>query len=538
MARLLRTMATIPVVDLFAGPGGLNEGFHAHAGLHQFHTVLSVEKDPAAHRTLELRTFFRRFPKGAAPEKYYFHVRGEGVSRDELFEAYPDQASKAAQVAWKAELGREPLEKILERIRSALNNRRHWVLLGGPPCQAYSVIGRARMKNREDFAKDERHTLYREYLKIVAAFQPTVFVMENVKGILSSSHQDKIIFGKIHKDMSDPWDALSETDRRSIPKPAVTRGYRIFSFCKDATGDGNLKPLDYVIESERYGIPQRRHRVIFLGIRDDYDVLPEPLQESPRRIRVRDVLADLPCLRSRLSQGDLDARTWTNAIRANAGYFLQEISDSKVRTAIESTLGSLASELQPGAQFMPSRALPAELSEWYLDPRLGGVLQHESRAHMPSDLHRYLFATCFAQIHKRSTRINDFPPILWPNHRNVQRCLGEKVDTFEDRFRVQVWEEPSTTVTAHLSKDGHYFIHADPLQCRTLTVREAARLQTFPDNYFFEGNRGQQFQQVGNAVPPLLARQLADTVSVVMEQCMDRDLVRSPVANIRRVAMP
>ncbi len=153
--------------------------------------------------------------------------------------------------------------------------------------------------------------------------------------------------------------------------------------------------------------------------------------------------------------------------------------------------------------------LPTKVRDWYLDRRLGGILQHESRSHMRSDLQRYLFASSFAKEYGCSPKIQNFPPELLPAHANVS---SESVP-FADRFKVQMGEHPSTTVVAHIAKDGHYYIHHDPSQCRSLTVREAARLQTFPDNYFFEGNRTQQYAQIGNAVPPLLARKIAVLVS-------------------------
>jgi DNA (cytosine-5)-methyltransferase 1 len=126
---------------------------------------------------------------------------------------------------------------------------------------------------------------------------------------------------------------------------------------------------------------------------------------------------------------------------------------------------------------------------------------------MTSDLKRYAYASAFAKVHGRSPRgAKEFPSALHPRHSNW--TSGK----FVDRFKVQVGSKPSSTVTSHLSKDGHYFIHPDPIQMRSLSVREAARLQTFPDNYFFEGTRGAQFKQVGNAVPPWMARQIASAV--------------------------
>jgi DNA (cytosine-5)-methyltransferase 1 len=130
---------------------------------------------------------------------------------------------------------------------------------------------------------------------------------------------------------------------------------------------------------------------------------------------------------------------------------------------------------------------------------------------MIEDLHRYAFAAAFADVFGRPPRLEDFPQALLPRHRNVARALRD--GHFNDRFRVQVKGHPATTIVAHMAKDGHYYIHYDLTQCRSLTVREAARLQTFPDNYFFEGPRTEQYRQVGNAVPPLLARQIADIVA-------------------------
>ncbi|GAA6157378.1 hypothetical protein NBRC116588_28510 [Pyruvatibacter sp. HU-CL02332] len=135
---------------------------------------------------------------------------------------------------------------------------------------------------------------------------------------------------------------------------------------------------------------------------------------------------------------------------------------------------------------------------------------------MSSDLQRYAFAATFAEVTARSPKLGDFPSKLLPDHRNVDQGRNGKM--FADRFRVQMPDGVSTTITSHISKDGHYFIHYDPRQCRSLTVREAARLQTFPDNYKFEGPRTAQYHQVGNAVPAYLAKQIAAVIANVLDR--------------------
>jgi len=154
-----------------------------------------------------------------------------------------------------------------------------------------------------------------------------------------------------------------------------------------------------------------------------------------------------------------------------------------------------------------------DFGNWVADPRLDVILNHESRSHMRSDLGRYLYTSAFGKVYRRSPKgPQDFAfKGLAPNHANWES------GKFADRFRVQLFDMPGTTVTSHIAKDGHYFIHPDLTQCRSLTVREAARLQTFPDNYFFQGNRTQQYHQVGNAVPPLLASKIADIVCRILD---------------------
>ncbi|MEX0732556.1 MAG: DNA cytosine methyltransferase [Aquisalimonadaceae bacterium] len=514
---------SVPVVDLFAGPGGLSEGFAAYSGHLGFDVRLSIEKDNAAHRTLELRSFFRQFALGDAPELYYDYIRGEkGVTRQDLLDAYPEQARAAAHIAWHSELGVAPLNQVLGRIGTAVDGAQQWVLLGGPPCQAYSVIGRARMKGSESFEGDRRHTLYQEYLKIVAAYQPTVFVMENVKGILSSRHKNSRIFQKILSDLRDPWEGLSAEERLEIPQPSTKHTYQIFSFTRPAQCEGELAPEDYVIRGERHGVPQTRHRVILLGVRSDYPgPLPLPtLTEAPHRVSVREVIGDLPSVRSLVTMGrrriSRDAEDWVAAIRNGwSESVLPQVDEENLRRQLDDAAILLEHFSDNGEPFIPGRAIPAQLSEWLSDGRLRGVIQHQARAHMPSDLQRYLYAACYAHCSGASPKIRDFPEALWPNHANVRAKDGGT--DFEDRFRVQLWDKPSSTITSHIAKDGHYYIHPDPAQCRSLTVREAARLQTFPDNYFFDGNRTNAFGQIGNAVPPYLAFQLADVVAEIID---------------------
>lgn len=506
----------IPVVDLFAGAGGLCEGFSSlrdDRGSRVFDVRLSIEKDSVAHATLSLRALFRSFDEGCVPEVYYQYIRGE-ISK-QAFDATPDirRAREAvASEARLAELGKVNPAEVDRWITEVISGHSEWVLTGGPPCQAYSLAGRSRMRGKDPkkFESDERHLLYREYLRVLTKFSPSVFVMENVKGILTSSHSGGKIFEKIIRDLKRPSRGIEYQIRSFVVPGEITN------------------PADFVIKSENYGVPQCRHRVILLGIRKDIierikysGVSPDAfVLEAENRISVGEVIGDLPKLRSRLTRrvsSRLDSRDeWYKAIQS-VGASLANCDprlSKQIMIEVKDASKSARSLIDFGGRFIKWESIEDDLKKsWYLDPRLGGVTLHESRGHMESDLGRYLYAASFSKIYGYSPKLSEFPKALLPAHANVKL---QKIP-FNDRFRVQLKQNPGSTIVSHIAKDGHYYIHYDAPQCRSLTVREAARIQTFPDNYFFEGNRTQQYHQVGNAVPPLLAKKLAGVVKNILD---------------------
>lgn len=504
---------SIKVIDLFAGPGGLGEGFSSltnSEGKREFSLGVSIEMDPIAHMTLSLRALYRAFPIGEVPDCYYDYVKGK-ITREQLFNhpSIPKWARDAADEAKNAELGKTPAKDVDKWIKTALNGDKEWVLIGGPPCQAYSLVGRARRTREDikDFEQDKKHFLYKEYLRIIKKFKPSVFVMENVKGILSSKHGGSRIFQRILDDLSSPAKGLS---------------YQIRSFVVE--GDSkDLDPKDFIIESERYGVPQNRHRVILFGIRSGLARGTTELKEHPHRFilersentaTVKDVLNDLPPLRSRLSKEPDSDETWLSAVVEASALLDSWESEHKedVLKVMKEDAKNAMTRRSTGDKFVSTNKgrclLTSKQKDWYLNPKLDGFTHHETRRHMRSDIHRYMFASSFAKVTGASPKLPDFPEFLLPDHENAT----DDDAPFTDRFRVQLPDTSSSTVVSHIAKDGHHFIHYDPSQCRSLTVREVARLQTFPDDYFFEGNRTQQYTQVGNAVPPWLAKKIATVV--------------------------
>jgi DNA (cytosine-5)-methyltransferase 1 len=508
-----------PVVDLFAGPGGLGEGFASalnEQGSAQFRSVVSIERDEFSHQTLLLRHFVRHFRDGEAPDAYYDFLAGR-ITIDDLFAAWPLAHAHARHSALRISLGPESHAEVKALISERLTGSDRWALVGGPPCQAYSLVGRSRMMSRPGFEQDERHTLYLEYLQIIADHRPPIFVMENVKGLLSATIEGKSAISRIVRDLQQPG--------KGITGAPADLTYKLYSLSEEDMADAEADPRLFVVRAEEYGIPQARHRMFIVGIRGDLKVRPGILKKL-QPPTVQETIGSLPGIRSGLSKAEDSYDAWQAELqriaRLNIGRQLNG-ADYAGAMAEKLSLENVISMRSPksiSSSLYPSRRATHEILQHLHDERLGVLTLHESRSHMASDLRRYLYAATFARSQGRSPKLSDFPKALLPDHQNVE--LGRTGKMFSDRFRVQLAGQVSTTITSHISKDGHYFIHYDPLQCRSLTVREAARLQTFPDNYFFSGPRTAQYHQVGNAVPPQLAKQIAKIVAEVLASIKGR----------------
>lgn len=492
----------IPVIDLFAGPGGLGEGFSSLSdknGNPIFQTIMSVEKDVQAHRTLRLRSFFRKIYRAhncTIPRAYLHYMEHHDEdSLVDLKQSYPEEWEAAEEEAICATLedGDDSLVKIgserLKQFGSGVIGE--WVLIGGPPCQAYSLVGRSRRTHdKKKLEEDPKQTLYKCYLAFINALKPTVFVMENVKGLLSAHHKGEGVFDRICEDMRDA-------------------GYEIRSLVTESPRD----PRDYIVESENYGIPQMRHRVILLGVKAGCEVRSETLEQI-EQVTLRQVLAGIPSIRSGFSERN---KGWR---RMDWNAYINSAIDGILETEEGKELSEILLRVRSSRPPRLTKKTKIERADnpyaaWYRG-RMGVhtvLANHESRTHLAADLDRYEFCSAYAELHGIPARISEFPRKLYPKHKNVLDVREGEEIKFDDRFRVQVWDKPSTTITSHIAKDGHYYIHPDPAQCRSLTVREAARLQTFPDDYLFEGNRTSQYTQVGNAVPPLLAQQIGKVVA-------------------------
>ncbi len=401
------------VLDLFAGAGGLSEGF-LRAGCE---IVGHIEMDKNACDTLVTRMLFHSLRAKGLMSEYKKYVLGE-VTRDELIEKYHLEKERDSVIC--AKVGEENYRDLIKAMKEKLNGEELDMIIGGPPCQAYSYIGRARDEN--NMQDDERNFLYKYYIEFLKALKPKIFVFENVPGLKSAGK------GKYLADM-----------QRLMKKAGYTTDFRI-------------------LNAADYGVPQNRKRIILVGWnnRSKLKAYPE-FPKAERDYRVKDFFSDLP------------------KIQAGTG---KEVSKHSKKNDVLSRVD-------------------------ILDPEFEYLMGHFSRPNTKQDLEIYQRAV-LAKIGGENIKYTDLPKRL-RTHSNL--------DGFLDRFKVvDAKATGSHTVVAHIAKDGHFYIHPDIKQNRSLSIREAARLQTFPDNFKFEGQRGPQYKQIGNAVPPMLSGIIAQTL--------------------------
>ena len=409
-------------LDLFAGAGGLSEGF-IQAG---YTPIAHVEMDEAACFTLKTRTVYHWLKKHDKLTFYKDYVSGQ-ITRDDLYKIVPEQV---LNTVLNYEISDEKLPEIFEKIDNILGENRLDLIVGGPPCQAYSLVGRARSEN--NMVGDKRNYLYKLYAEFLIRYKPKYFVFENVTGLLSAKEDD----GTLH----------FENMRKLFKECGYSTEYRV------------LKATDY-------GVLQNRKRIILIGKHgvDEKQFYPEIPIVNTDGITVSEIFQDLPPLHAGEGiYGPVDTLRYD-------GKYLYDMGIKDVEY----------------------------------------VSFHNARPHTEQDLKIYkLVAETWKKHHKRI----DYPdlPEELRTHKNVTAFL--------DRFKVVAGDLPfSQTVVAHVSRDGHYYIHPDETQNRSLTPREVARLQTFPDSYYFESKkaapgRTAAFRQIGNAVPVRLAYSVANAL--------------------------
>jgi len=440
----------VVVMDLFSGAGGLSEGFHRE----NFRIVAHVEKDYWACETLKTRTIFHFLKKNGDLDLYHHYVMEakEGARPDEyrkkIYEKYPELKQWVEHVVLNKKFGdpnKDPdatstseIIRLMEKSLKLADETKVDIIIGGPPCQAYSLVGRGRMKS---FAEhDPRNFLFYYYKEIVDHFRPKIFVFENVPGILSAKK------GSVYLKIKEEFSSI---------------GYTLLS-------GPRKNDFDNVVDFSEYGIPQTRKRVLLFGFQSGLNFTYPDFNKHRINwtipLTTMAVLSDLPSL-----------------------------VPGEGNDAFLGTYGEFDS-------------VPLNEYQSLMRENSIGIMNHKARPINERDREIYKMA-----IEKASKGIK-----LLYNHLPERLKTHRNENSFLDRFKVHQANGLPHTVVAHIAKDGHYNIHPDPAQVRSLTVREAARIQTFPDNYKFEGSRTAQYIQVGNAVPPLMSSIIAKTIKEML----------------------
>ncbi len=410
-------------IDLFAGAGGLSEGF-MRAG---FTPIAHVEMDAPACLTLKTRIAYYYLKSINRYDIYVSYLKGK-ITRNELYSKVP---TSLLDRVINLPIGTEKNATIHSQISRQLDGQKVDLIIGGPPCQAYSIVGRSRDTN--NMKGDPRNYLYVQYAKYLERYQPRLFVFENVLGLKSAG-------GGIYLN--------------NMEKLFSKKGYDMKLF---------------TVEANNFGVLQNRRRVLIIGWKKDRPVQISDLESirSVSGLKVKSIFTDLPKLKA--GEG-LDKN---GSYRTKSNNYLDNFS---IRNGIDV------------------------------------LTQHFTRSHSDQDKKIYRIAVNKWNLAKERLNYNDLPEDL-KTHTNRH--------SFTDRFKVVAANTPySQTIVAHIAKDGHYYIHPDIEQNRSISVREAARLQSFPDDFYFESakeksNRTSAFKQIGNAVPPLMAEKIANVIKEI-----------------------
>lgn len=417
------TFCNYNFIDLFAGAGGLSEGF-IQAG---FNPIAHVEMNKYATETLVTRSAFYYLKQNDKLDIYYDYLRGK-IGRTAFLGNIPRRITQTVICETMSGKTLPSVFKTIDGIMKLRKSSSVDVIVGGPPCQAYSLVGRAQSSHMDvPMAHDPRNELYKLYARFLTRYQPKMFVFENVMGIESANN------GAIWK---------------NIKKYLRRVGYEIE--CREQN-------------ARDFGVLQNRRRMIIVGwLKDSRLSYPDFIKQESIS-KVNELFADLP----KLTPGK------------NASSYCKSKPCAYVSTNGIRTKNDI-------------------------------LTLHQCRPNKERDIEIYKRVIALWNDDHKRLNYNDLPEKL-KTHKNR--------NSFVDRFKVVEGDETCChTILAHLSKDGHYFIHPDIDQHRSITVREAARIQSFPDSYFFEGPRTAQFVQVGNAVPPMMAKGIAKGIAERLKQ--------------------
>jgi DNA (cytosine-5)-methyltransferase 1 len=396
----------LKIIDLFAGAGGLSEGFRQEG----FDILAHVEMDKSACNTLRTREAYYYLKENNQLNTYKKYLLNE-ISREELYNKIP---KGILDKVIEAEISNKTISGIFSSIDELIDDERIDLIIGGPPCQAYSTAGISRDPDR--MKNDPRNYFYRYYIRFLRKYTPKMFVFENVRGILTA--QDGKVFKNIRRNLSNA-------------------GYK----------------MDYrILNAKDFGVSQVRERVIIIGWKKEIDFKYPDFHTEESSPILMELLRDLPKLKAGESVNGKNK-------------YLNNKNLDRIRD-----------------------------KGWNI------LTQHISRPNNENDLKIYKLVVDTWNKENRLLKYNELPSKLI-THKNS--------DTFLDRYKMVKYEMLAHTIVAHISKDGHHYIHPDIEQNRSLTVREAARIQSFPDDFYFEDSRTAAFKQIGNAVPPLMAREIA-----------------------------